>query len=391
MISVNEALNIILKTEYSLNTEIISFTNSLHRVLAEDVFSDINMPPFDKSAMDGFACKMSDTINELEIIETIPAGKIPEKKVGKNQCSKIMTGAPIPKGADCVIMVEDTKVLDNGKIKFLKDKTKDNICYLGEDITKNQKVLSKGTLIRPQHIAIMASVGKTNVTVAKKPKIGIIATGSEIVEPENSPNPSQIRNSNAYQLITQVELIGASPNYIGIAIDSEEDTYEKIMKGLEENDLVLLTGGVSMGDFDFVPKIMQKAGVKILFDKIAVQPGKPTTFGIHQNAIIFGLPGNPVSSFVQFELLVKPLIYKMMGCISSFPELFLPMKNSYQRKRSEREAWFPVIINSEGYVETIEYNGSAHINGLGPANAICRIELGKNCIEQGERVYVRPI
>ncbi|MBN2683351.1 MAG: molybdopterin molybdotransferase MoeA [Bacteroidales bacterium] len=391
MISIQEALNIVLKKDYSVDSEIINFVDSLHRVLAEDVFSDINMPPFNKSAMDGFACRMLDINNELELIETIPAGKIPKKTVGVNQCSKIMTGAPIPEGADCVIMVEDTKILNNGNILFLKDKTKDNICYLGEDITENQKVLSKGTLIRPQHIAIMASVGKTKVLVAKKPKIGIIATGSEIVEPGNVPNQSQIRNSNAYQLISQVKSLAAIPNYLGIAIDSEEDTYQKIKKGLEETDLLLLTGGVSMGDFDFVPKIMQKAGVEILFDKIAVQPGKPTTFGIHKKASIFGLPGNPVSSFVQFELLVKPLIYKMMGCNSALPELFLPMKNRYERKRSERESWFPVIINSEGFVETLDYNGSAHINGLGPANAICRIELGKNCIEQGERVYVRPI
>lgn len=391
MISLKEALDIVLNSTISIGTETLSFINSYNRILAEDVFSDINIPPFNKSAMDGFACKKSDINNELEIIESIPAGKIPEKIVQINQCSKIMTGAPIPQGADCVLMVEHTKILDNGKVKFLKESTKNNICYLGEDVITNQKVLSKGTQILPQHIAILASVGKTNVVLSKRPKIGIISTGSEIVEPGEKPNSSQIRNSNAYQLISQIEALNAIPNYMGIAIDSEKETFEKVTKGIEENDLLLLTGGVSMGDYDFVPKILQKAGVEIKFDKIAVQPGKPTTFGIHPNALIFGLPGNPVSSFIQFELLVKPLIYKIMGNDFNSTGIKLPMKNRFERKKAEREAWIPVLITPDGFVEPVIYNGSAHINALVSAGGICRIEQGKTYIEQGEMVYVRQI
>lgn len=391
MITLKEALKIVLCSDVTIKTEEVPFTLSLGRVLAEKISSDINMPPFDKSAMDGFACRRVDIANELEIIETIPAGKFPEKSIGTNQCSRIMTGAPVPVGADCVLKVEDTKILENGKVKFQIDKTKNNICYFGEDVKTNQEVLSNGMIIKAQHIAIMASVGKTMVKVGKKPKVGIISTGSELVEPQNIPGKSQIRNSNAYQLIAQIESAGGIPNYMGIAIDSEKETFEMIKKGILENDLLLLTGGVSMGDFDFVPQVLKQAGAEILFDKIAVQPGKPTTYAMHKDALIFGLPGNPVSSYIQFELLVKPLINKMMGNNNEIQGILLPMKEEYKRKNAERESWFPVIVDSEGKINKVDYHGSAHIFGLGPANAICRIEQGKTCIEQGEKVYVRPI
>ena len=279
MISHDEALNIILNSvQNTLATETIDFTKSLNRILAKDIFSDMNMPPFNKSAMDGYACRMSDIHNELKVIEVLPAGKIPENSIGENQCIKIMTGAIIPEGADCVLMVEFTKETKPGYIRFTKDSTKSNICYLGEDIKTGEKVLDKGIKILPQHIAVMASVGCTMPEVSVQPKVSIISTGSEIVEPNTFPGKSQIRNSNGYQLIAQVERAGGLPHYIGIADDSKEATFNAISQALKTNDIVLLTGGVSMGDFDMVPDIIKEIGIEILFRKNSRTTRKTNNF-----------------------------------------------------------------------------------------------------------------
>ena len=392
MIKFEEAYDIVINSaNFHLPTERINFEDSLGRILAEDVKSDINMPPFDKSAMDGFACRREDIDNELEVIEVLPAGKIPEKEVGKNQCTKIMTGAIIPDGADCVIMVEYTEEVGENKIKFTFEYTNNNICYFAEDIKKDDLVLKKGIEIKPQHIAVMASVGYTNVLVSKQPKIGIISTGDELVEPNIYPGKSQIRNSNGHQLVAQVSRIGATPNYIGIAEDSEEVTYNTISKALQENDIVMLTGGVSMGDFDFVPEIMTKLGVKIKFESLAVKPGKPTTFGTFgKEKFIFGLPGNPVSSYTQFELLVKPLVLRLMDAAKLEKTLKLPMGSEYSRRKSARKSFIPVNI-SGGKVYPVEYHGSAHIHSYVFADGITSIEIGKEKLEIGELVDVRQI
>lgn len=377
---------------FSYPSEYIDFIDSAGRILAENVYSDMHMPPFDKSAMDGFACRKKDLQNHLKIVEVLPAGKIPEKNIGLNECAKIMTGAMIPKGADCVIMVEHTEEVGPNLIQFTKENTNTNICYEGEDMKKGDLVLEKGILIKPQHIAVMASVGYTEVLVSKQPNIGIISTGDELVEPEQKPSPSQIRNSNAYQLIAQVQRAGGIPNYQGISEDSEKITYAVISDALKENDIVLLTGGVSMGDFDFVPDIMTKAGVDIKFRSMAVQPGKPTIFGTFgEGKFIFGLPGNPVSSYTQFELLVKPLMLKLMG-INEIPmPVKLPMGAMYRRRKSKRKSFLPVHIAHDGKVYPVEYHGSAHIHSFVFANGITSIDIGKETLEIGELVDVRQI
>ncbi|MFC2111093.1 gephyrin-like molybdotransferase Glp [Bacteroidota bacterium] len=393
MIKFEEAFDIVLNSvKTTLDTEKIGFTDSLGRILVEDVHSDINMPPFDKSAMDGFACRKEDINNELEVIEVLAAGKIPEKKIGQNQCTKIMTGAIIPEGADYVVMIEHTEVTKDGKIRITEDNANDNICYFGEDIKKDDLVLNKGLKIKPQHIAVMASVGCVQPLVSKQPRVGIISTGDELVEPSNFPAKSQIRNSNGYQLIAQVKRAGAIANYIGIAEDSEEVTFSTISKALKENDIVLLTGGVSMGDFDFVPEIMIQCGVDIKFRSMAVQPGKPTIFGtFNENKFIFGLPGNPVSSYTQFELLVRPLILKLMG-ISELPvKLKLPMGAEYKRIKSFRKSFLPINISKDGKVYPVEYHGSAHIHSYVFADGIIAIEIGNEKLEIGEMVDVRSI
>ncbi|MCF8368858.1 MAG: molybdopterin molybdotransferase MoeA [Bacteroidales bacterium] len=391
MIKFEEALKLVNSVNFSLATVRVDINQSLGHVLAEDVFSDIQMPPFNKSAVDGYACRNSDLKNTLEVIEVIPAGVSPTKSVGPNQCSKIMTGAPVPIGADSVIMVEDVEEISEKKIRYLKDDVKDNICYIGEDLKEGEKVLEKGTPIQPQHIAVMATAGAVSPLVYKKVRVAVISTGDELVEPHFKPASSQIRNSNAYQLVAQVNKIGAIPEYIGIAKDTEESTREMLLKAFENNDVVLLTGGVSMGDYDYVPQVLNEMGIKLQFKSIAVQPGRPTVFGIKNNQFIFGLPGNPVSSFVQFELLVKPLIYRLSGYAFKPPKIGLPMGVDYRRKKSGRLSWLPVEINAKGEVIPLEYHGSAHINALVNARGLIAIPVGETELKKGTIVDVRQI
>lgn len=391
MIQLEEALKIVLENAYVKGTEQIDYTKSLGRVLAEDIASDINMPPFDKSAMDGYACRKEDISQELIVIETVRAGTVPEKQIGKDQCSNIMTGAIIPDGADCVIMVEYIEKTGENTIRFIKDNTRNNICYKGEDIIEGQVVLKKGEIVKSQHIAVMASVGCLKPLVFVRPKIGVLATGTEIVEPEIFPELSQIRNSNGPQMIAQLSTIGIQAQYYGIAGDSEEETYNLLEKSVKENDVTLLSGGVSMGTYDFVPEVLEKLGFSLLFHQLAIKPGKPTTFGVNGKKFVFGLPGNPVSSFNLFELLVKPFLYKLMDKEYCPPIVMLAVEKRIERKKSDRMAWFPGNITKNGTVRQIEYHGSAHIYALVEANCLIAIEPGQNIIESGELAYVRQI
>ncbi|MBE9468727.1 MAG: molybdopterin molybdotransferase MoeA [Bacteroidetes bacterium] len=391
MILIEQAYELVMRTAYTLDKEQVELNDSLNRILAQDVVSDIEMPPFNKSAMDGYACRREDINNELEVLEVIAAGNAPTKEIDKNQCSKIMTGAEVPIGADCVIMVEHTEEIDNNKIQVIKGNPNSNISLKAEDVKIKDVVLKEGTKIGAQHIAIMASVGCVKPTVVKKPKVGIITTGNEIVEPNNKPALAQIRNSNAYQLIAQINNMGAIPKYYGIARDDKEETRKIIETSLKENDVTLLTGGVSMGDFDYVRDIFDEIGINILFNSLAVKPGKPTTFGVYENKRCFGLPGNPVSSFIQFELLTKPLLYSMMGFDFKPLSIKLPMATDYNRKNTKRKSFIPILITDEGEVMPVEYHGSAHIHSLSEAQGIISISIGCSTLKKGEIVDVRQI
>lgn len=391
MIRFEEAREIILSNVILTGTERVDFNQALNRVLAEDVFSDVDMPPFDKAAVDGYACRREDLGRELEVLEVIPAGTTPTKAIGQGQCTKLMTGAMVPEGADTVIMVEQTEEINPGLIRFSGPKTSSNIAQKAEDVKKGDLVLQKGTLILPQHIAILASVGCVEPLVSRQPRVAILSTGDELVEPALTPGAGQIRNSNGFQLIAQVRSAHCIPNYMGIIPDDEEATDRAISQALVENDLVLLTGGVSMGDFDFVPKIMRKNGVNILFQKVAVKPGKPTVFGKTNQTYIFGLPGNPVSSFINFEVFAKPLLYRMMGRDWQPGELSLKMGVDFHRKKADRLEFLPVINDETGTVTPVSYHGSAHIHAMVLANGIMSIPAGIHEIKKGAPVNVRPV
>ncbi len=390
MITLEKAIELALSNAVQTTIEYISYIQSLQRVLGEDIRSDIDIPPFNKSAMDGYAFQKSDIEKTLKIIQTIQAGDKPVALLKQGECVKIMTGARIPENADYVAKVEDTSLNKNGEVLINRVESKSNIRYAAEDIKKNEKVLSKGTLIRPQEMATLATVGAIRVPVYKKPTVVIASTGNELTEPENIPNETQIRNSNAYQLVAQCQQMGILADYMGIIPDTLNDTIEHLKQMLIEANVVLLSGGVSMGDFDFVPQALISLGFEIIFHAISVQPGKPTLMAKKGNKYCFGLPGNPVSAYMQFELLVKPFIYKMMGHEYQPATCWLPLAKSVSRKNAERTSLIPVkIIDNKIY--PVIYHGSAHLLALNNADGFMMIPINIKEIQQDTYVTVRPL
>lgn len=391
MISFDEALTIVMTRARLLESEPVDLRTATGRILAQDVHSDIDMPPFDKSAMDGYACRREDLPGPLSVVDIVQAGSIPTKAIGPGDCAKIMTGAMVPEGADCVIMIEQTQLAPNGAVHFTAGSTSTNICRRSEDIRQGECVLRRGTRIGPQHIAVLATVGCTRPMCARRPRVGVIATGDELVEPDQRPGPSQIRTSNSYQICAQIERAGAVATYYGIVPDTEEALDGAFKRAIADNDVILLSGGVSMGDFDLVPGVMTKNGIEILFDSIAMKPGKPTTFGVSPEVYCFGLPGNPVSTFVQCEILVQPFLYALMGHRYQAACSVLPLAETFRRKHVDREAWVPVAFTKDGAVRAGEYHGSAHINALCEADGLMVVPVNSGTIEKGTLVRVRPI
>ncbi|MEK7794165.1 MAG: gephyrin-like molybdotransferase Glp [Candidatus Hydrogenedentota bacterium] len=388
MISLAQAYEIVIAAARPLPAERVPLVECRGRVLAEPVVADMAMPPFDKSMVDGYACRRVDLPGPLELVEVIAAGMSPEKIVGRGQCSKIMTGAPIPEGADCVFIVEHSREVD-GRVTWTGEHTADNIVPRASDVREGETLLHPGHAVRPQDVAVLASMGYAEPLVARRPSVAVIPTGDELVEPGEKPGPSQIRNSNAYQLCGQVESAGGLPHYLGVARDTGHALHEKISDAIRKHDVVLLSGGVSMGDYDLVPGVLRENGVEILFDKIAVQPGKPTVFGVSPEAFCFGLPGNPVSTFAVFELLVKPFLLKLQGHDYRPPVVRAALAETFTRKVASREAWVPVTLDAEGRARRVEYHGSAHIAALSFADGLIAFPVGDSTLEEGRVVAVR--
>lgn len=391
MLPYKDALEIVLDVAQPVGTERVGISEAANRILAEDVKSDMDMPPFDKSAMDGFACRRADLGNELAVVETIPAGYVPRKTIGANQCSIIMTGSVMPDGADCVIMKEYVETPAENTVRFAGAKTSDNICRKGEDIKAGDVVLQKGDRLKSQHIAVLASVGCTQPLVANRPNVAVIATGNELVDPATRPQPSQIRNSNTFQLAVQLENMGAIVTNYGVAGDTTGQIDSLFKKAAVQSDVVIVSGGVSAGDLDLVPEAFKQNGVDLLFEKIAVRPGKPTVFGVLEKMYCFGLPGNPVATFVLSEILVKPFLYKLMGHDYKPLTVQMPLHESLMNKKAKRQTWLPVVITEEGTVKPVEYHGSAHINSLCGADGLVSIDIGVTEVAKGASVAVRLI
>jgi molybdopterin molybdotransferase len=391
MLAFDKALQIVLDSSRQLSSEHVNLFVAYDRILAEDITSDIDMPPFDKSAMDGYACRRTDLANELSIIESIPAGCMPGKTIEVNQCAKIMTGGVVPQGADCVVMVEQTEQPTAKTMRFIGQQTSDNICPKAEDVRAGQIVLRKGTRIRPQHIATLAAVGYSSVCVSRPPEVGVISTGDELVTPDEKPGPCQIRETNSHQISAQARQTGAIVSNYGIVADRKHDIDRMLRKAIAENDVVFLSGGVSAGDYDYVPGIMKQIGIDVLFQKVAIKPGKPTVFGLSEDTYCFGLPGNPVASFVVFEFLVKPFLYKIMGHDYRPACACVPLALAVTRKKTERQSWIPVAISEDLEATPVKYHGSANITALCDADGLISINKGVAELEKGKIVQVRLI
>lgn len=388
MISFEEAYAIALDTVQRVGTETVALREVAGRILAQEIVADMAMPPFDRAMVDGFACRRVDLDTKLTVVETIAAGYAPEKRIEPGTCAKIMTGAPVPEGADCVFMVEHSEELDGG-VRFVAEKTGDNIAPMGKDVQPDDTLLRPGHRLAPPDIAVLASMGYPEVTVSCRPNVGVIATGDELVTPAEKPTPVQIRNSNAYSLCAQVEAMGCVANFEGIARDTEASLREVIGGAMERNDVVLLSGGVSMGEFDLVPTILKELGVEILFDRVRIQPGKPTTFGKSDRVFCWGLPGNPVATYTIFELAVKAFLFKMMGHDYSPPMLQMRLGETFSRKAGARKAWVPVMVSDAGTLTKIPYHGSAHINALCHAHGIIPFPEGTTEMVEGTVVELR--
>ncbi len=390
MIPVEKAIQIVLDSAIQLETESVSLDKACSRIVSSDIQSDMDMPPFDKSAMDGYACKTADLEKPLKVIETIPAGTTPKHHIGTGECSKIMTGGVVPKGADCVVKVELSEE-NKGYVMITGKSSGRNICYQAEDVKTGDMVIPQGSYISPAEIAVLASVGCDPVPVARRPVLGIIATGSELVEPAQKPAPAQIRNSNSYQLLTQIERAGCIAKYFGIAEDTPEAIGSIIEQQISSVDIFLLSGGVSMGDYDYVPDVLKEKGFELLFHKVAIKPGKPIIFGRNNNTFAFGMPGNPVSAFMIFEVFVKPFCYKLMG--GKYMPVSVPatLSETIGRKKPDRLAYIPISLSETGEAQKIKYHGSAHIQALTKANGYITIPVGVDKIETGKQVIVTLI
>ncbi|KLR72148.1 molybdopterin molybdenumtransferase, partial [Geobacillus sp. T6] len=318
-IPVAEAITRVMRYAGRGEEEIVPLRQSYGRYLAEDLRADHDVPPFDRSPYDGFAIRAADSEGagldrpvEFEVIETIGAGQVAKRPVGPFQAVRLMTGAQIPEGCDAVVMLELAKQYERDGKTYMSIKRPfrpgDNISFQGEDAKKGQPLIEKGTRITPGVAALLATFGYAEVKVAKRPRIGIFATGSELLDVSEPLVPGKIRNSNAYMIEAQVLKSGAEPIYFGQLADDLEACFHAVREALDQVDMLITTGGVSVGDFDYLPAIYERLGANVLFNKIAMRPGSVTTVAEWNGKLLFGLSGNPSACYVGYELFVRPVV-----------------------------------------------------------------------------------
>jgi molybdopterin molybdotransferase len=397
MLSVEEALELVAKHARPLAPRRVTLGDAAGLVLAEDVTSEVNSPPYDKSLMDGYAVRSGDRQPQRHVLEEIAAGAVPHLPVTPGTASRIMTGAPLPEGADAVVPIEQTELVNPSTVRLHQTDPPPgrHILRLGTTLRAGDVVLYKGAVLRPIEIAILAEIGRGVVTARPRPRIAILPTGNELVAVGEKPTDGQIRNSNGPMLLAAAARIGADALELGIARDDRDELRRWIEQGLAA-DVLVLSGGVSAGKFDLVPQVLAELGAEQVFHKVALRPGKPLWFGIKHEAdrqvLVFGLPGNPMSSFVCFELFVRPAIAALAGLgFTGAQTVTAKLAHAYDHAGG-RAACLPARVTPSSdtalCVEILPWHGSADLATVARANGLARLPVEKRQLASGTPLEV---
>ena len=393
LIPVEEALEIVLAHAKTLPYEEVPLEDAVGRVLGEDVAADADMPPFDRSAMDGYAVRAADVAGApvlLPVLGQIRAGQFPDEPLTAGTAVQIMTGAPVPAGADAVQQVEKTRRSANGRsVEVLEAVSAgQNVARRGSEVRAGESVIEAGETVDPAALAVLAAVGRARVAVGRRPRLAVVVTGDELVEVGERPAAGRIRNSNGPAVLAQARLAGADVRSLGVVPDVEDRIAAAVAEGLK-GDVLVVSGGVSEGVFDLVEGVLAGFGVEALFTKVAIKPGAPLVFGRRGETLVFGLPGNPVSAQVTFDLFVRAALLRMQGARTvSRPtvdvELAGPLTN-----RSGRRAHLPARLEFESgrfLARPLRSMGSADLVAHARANALVVLEAERTAVAAGERV-----
>jgi molybdopterin molybdotransferase len=399
-IPVEKALDAILGEVRRMGTEKVDLLHSRGRVLAEAVVSRRDHPPWNSSAMDGYAVR-HDALDRatvegpvtLEVIEEIAAGALPKKAIHPGQASRIMTGAPVPDGADAVVRIEDTGGEGN-RVRFHQPvATGENVRPRGEDIRAGTVVLAQNSVMGAAEIGLLASVGYSYLPVYQRPRVAILATGNELADLGEELGPDKIMNSNAYAVAAQVAEAGGVPVLLGIAKDTPDELLDRVTQGLSA-DLIIISGGVSVGVYDFVKEILERLEVTMRFWKVAIKPGEPLAFGTMKSKLIFGLPGNPVSTMVTFEQFVRPALRKMQGHTLLFrPVIEAVLMEQITKKPGKTHFVRAVLKKMEDRYEvrTTGNQSSGVLTSMVKANGLLIFPSESSEINMGQRVKVQVL
>ncbi len=390
MIDYAEARELMLKEVRPLQAQEVPVARARGRILARDLEARISSPPFDKAAMDGYAVRAQD-VGELPVVLAVVgevfAGQAPDFRVGPGQAAVITTGSPVPSGADTVVMVEHTERADEGRVRVLK-LSGSNVCREGEDVRRGETVLSAGTLLTPLRVGVAASAGHARLPVRRLPAAALLCTGSEVVEPGSEPVPGCIYNANGPMLRSLMAPRCAEVRYLGIAGDEPDRLAARIREGLAA-DVLVITGGVSMGQYDLVPETLEEAGVRGIFHKVAIKPGKPTFFGRTNKTLVFGMPGNPQSCYVVFRMLLDGALAAMGGVQELPPALEVGRAGESFANRPARMNVIPCIVQRgpDGPVLRRQpYNGSADVVGPSRGDGFFIVPPGAERVSKGQEL-----
>lgn len=372
----------------SLPAEQIPSLESAGRILAEEITADRDYPPFARSARDGFAVRAADVPGELRVTGEVRAGEVFRGLVGPKEAVEIMTGAPLPEGADAVVMVEHTE-RSGDRVKITRSlKSGENFNAQGTEAKQGSIVLSSGCKLGFAEIALLAMVGRECTSVYRRPRVAIVPTGDEIVEVGRSPEPFQIRNSNAWSMSVQVAKAGGEPYILPIARDNYESTRENMEQGLTY-DLLLLSGGVSAGKYDIVERVLADLGAKFFFDRVLIQPGQPLVFGAARGKFFFGLPGNPASTMVTFEVFARAAVELLGGSHEVSLRLLQAQLSKELRQKPGLTRFLPAQVSADGATVTPEpWQGSGDVNSLARANAFLVTEPDRESWAAGDMIRV---